>query len=52
MKYRVSGERIKRRNPSVIFPLTARGREIGAGDSLGGTENARVNTGSPTDLSL
>lgn len=52
MKYRVSGERIKRRNPSVIFPLTARGREIGAGDSLGGTENARVNTGSPRDLSL
>lgn len=39
MKYRVS-ERIKRRNPSVIFPLTARGREIGAGDSLGGREQA------------
>lgn len=50
MKYRVS-ERIKRRNPSVIFPLTARGREIGVGDSLDGRKTRTgVNTGS-RDLS-
>lgn len=50
MKYRV-GERIKRRNPSVIFPLTARGEGDRCSRFFGWKTRTGVNTGSRRDLS-